>query len=296
MAYYFPPKGKPRIFGSFADRQYAVWKNAEKIYKIDPACMTLVMPLFWGVPTLDYSKRANHATYTGIQYKNKGLILSSHGNAGADTDVIKNDVDKIITHNRNSWSVIVRANLKEAKSHNHLFNQRCNHNGAGGVFFRRKLEESMLLGWRVPGGSSYGWEGTISPSVLKKEYTWSVVLDYPGKTTYISQNFLREIATDGSPRYSDTFNDGYCFGRCTDWSNYYGWDGSICFALAFDKVVLSKSQIDIFVDRPWDLYRPVSRPIYFLPSVGWTRKISGVTNPAKVCGISVGGISKVLGF
>jgi len=30
-------------------------------------------------------------------------------------------------------------------------------------------------------------------------------------------------------------------------------------------IVYTANQIALFHDRPWDIYRPVSRPVYFLP-------------------------------
>ena len=35
--------------------------------------------------------------------------------------------------------------------------------------------------------------------------------------------------------------------------------------------------------------------IWDAAAVGWTGKISGVTNPAKICGVAIANISKVMG-
>ena len=67
--YFHKPQEKPRKWGSFQDVQYAIRKNAEKIYQIDPDSMVLCMPLFWGLPPLDYSKFGNHGTNYGATYQ-----------------------------------------------------------------------------------------------------------------------------------------------------------------------------------------------------------------------------------
>ena len=95
MSYYFPPKDKPRIWGNFADRQYAIRENLEKIYKIDPDNDVLRIPLFWGLPILDYSNYANHGTNHGATYKNGSFVFN-----GSDTyiNVLNNDSLKIASN------------------------------------------------------------------------------------------------------------------------------------------------------------------------------------------------------
>ena len=81
MGHYFPSKGKPRLWGSFSDRQYAIKKNLEKIYKINPGNMSLCLPLFWGLPILDYSGEANRGINQGAQYKFRDFYYFITNNA-----------------------------------------------------------------------------------------------------------------------------------------------------------------------------------------------------------------------
>ncbi|MBE9483731.1 MAG: hypothetical protein IMY74_02725, partial [Bacteroidetes bacterium] len=66
---------KPPRWGSPADVRYAIKINAEKIYDVDPNSIVLAMPLFWGLPLLDYSGKNNHGTNHGATYKDGSLLF-----------------------------------------------------------------------------------------------------------------------------------------------------------------------------------------------------------------------------
>ena len=62
--------------------------------------------------------------------------------------------------------------------------------------------------------------------------------------------------------------------------------------------VFTQEQISKFNEFPYGLYQKVIEPIYYFtatPAVGWTGKINTVTNPAKINGVAVANITKVLG-
>ena len=89
--YFHKPQEKPRRWGSFQDVQYAIRKNAEKIYQIDPDSIVLCMPLFWGLPPLDYSGKNNHGTNYGATYKDGGLDFDGSNDYISSTGV--NEID-----------------------------------------------------------------------------------------------------------------------------------------------------------------------------------------------------------
>ena len=70
---------KPPRWGSPLDVQYAIKVNAEKVYDVDPDSIVLAMPLFWGLPCLDYSGKRNDGVNHGAYYKDGELEFDGFG-------------------------------------------------------------------------------------------------------------------------------------------------------------------------------------------------------------------------
>lgn len=247
----------PVRWGSFADVQYAVKVNAEKIYGIDSDSFVLNMPGFWGLPPLDYSGKGHHGINYGTYYKNSTLDYDGNTDkialpnlelSGATPRTI---ILEIIAGSKSSIQSIIGwgENVKERQFIVHYcvvsandiyisFNDNDYYTSINAII---EGERHTLI-------VSYDG-GALSTS--------SVQININGE----EKSLTKAGSGTGSANTTDTgYTLGYDYG--TDPARYF--DGIInrCDIL---NISITTEQKKLFNDLPYGLYQKVLRPIYLLP-------------------------------
>ena len=234
---------KPPRWGSPADVQYSIKQNMESIYKCNPDDEVLIMPLFWGLPCLDFSGKNNHGTNHGATYKDGSLIFDGVG------DYILTAIDgtAMDSFTFSAWMDYVDI------STNRMF------------FDTNGTQRFTVYTWSTGNISIYDGttNRTFSQSFITSGLMYiTVTVDGSTGTLFVDGNQYG-VTVDTSLLSGDTFDAPLYLG-----SNYLGND---TFAKNLDEVRISKAArtaetIGIFYERPWDLYRRVARPIWSLPA------------------------------
>ena len=245
--YFHKPQEKPRKWGSFQDVQYAIRKNAEKIYQIDPDSIVLCMPLFWGLPPLDYSKFGNHGTNYGATYQDGSLDFDG--------------VDDYVNASTTGMSTVIGTVSAWAKV-----------TGIGSgpgtefVFFHRVPATNTRIFLQKAAAADYSFTvgiGEVMSADTGSDFVqneWvhiALVWDTGSYDAYFNGD---KVIDGGSYANFDNLNSEIYFGKAV--ASNREIDGLIDETY-ISNVVCTADQIALFHDRPWGLYRPVSRPVYF---------------------------------
>jgi len=247
MAYYFPPQQKPQRWGNFQSVQYAIRKNSEKIFGVDPDSNVLNIPGFWGLPALDYSKYNNHGTSyqwdRGIVNNNTGRLEVSHspvlGASGLSYSVL-------ILHDGitlDTWGGIYCKRTNAAGDDAQYSLQRYLSSGYVNVYHGSISSVSLL---------------SVTTSLLANAGYLGIVFDRSGIDAY-NDGKLIERASFGT---AVPAGDGsLLLGReRTDIATYSA--DYICKIFSVYNSILTAEQIALFYARKWDLYRRVGRTYY----------------------------------
>jgi hypothetical protein len=236
---------------SFADVQYAIRVNSEKIYDCDPDDDVLVMPLFWGLPPLDYSGYNNHGTNHGATYKDGSLDFDGgddyvdtsykHSGAGSISFWIKSDS---------------LAGDKLFAGHNDGNNRRFYIGIAGTDTFYGfgDTYEKTGVGNPQPHGMAVGnWyyltlTGDGSTARYYIDNVEIATLSYSWNAGASANNFYIGAALSGVMTYANGTID----------------------EVRISKATRSADQIALFNDNKYGLYQKVGRPIWSIPAVGVT--------------------------
>ena len=239
---------KPSRWGSFADVQYAIRVNSEKIYDCNPDDDVLVMPLFWGLPCWDYSGYNNHGTNHGATYKDGSLDFGGN-------DYVDVDGTSLIT---SPSAITVSA---WARPDSLTVDQR---------LISRWATQFML--WMDTGGVGDGWAWIVATSAgdVKigednsdasggKQFIVGTALSAGQAKIYVDGQETDSIALPGNISASAA-------------NILVGKFGSAYFGGVIDEVRIAKTDrsadtISLFYDRPWDLYLRIARPIWSIPAV-----------------------------
>lgn len=238
-SYNIPP---PR-WGSPADVQYAVKINAEKIYTVEYNNIVMLLPLFWGLPIIDYSIYGNNGDLSTVQFKSGGLDFPGAGNSYVDcgnhSSLSLSSLSAVsLIHPR--WEATYRTIIGSSAS--------------GGYQFRIEPDHAMRLIKQglVAMGLSTG-------TVPNRKHTAGVTYDRPTGDIkfYIEgapagtgskiQDFVFSNVLLGARKYNSELYDGFLYN------------------INLAKIVYSAEQIGLFNDLPYGLYQKVSRPFYLLP-------------------------------
>ena len=277
----------PPRWGSHADVQRAIQTNAEKIYGINPKDVMLSLPLFWGLPTLDVSGKNNHGTNQGALYKNDGFDFN--GSTRIDIDSI-GSFEAFIDDGPYTVNVLVKTNLLNTRQ------VIIGDWSSGGTNKSFAIE---FGGWAVPNnvistvmGQANANIGYLNSGVVYDAVTYyNIIVSWDGS--------VRKIYVQGKCRNEDViagmvFGTNTSIGRAGDLALLY-LNGNVKFLNIF-KTSIDENQAALFNDIPYGLYQQVSAPIYYsAPTIGWTGKINGITNPGKINGVSVADIASVMG-
>lgn len=256
--YFHKAQEKPQRWGNFQDIQYAVRVNSAKVYDCDPDNNVLVMPLFWGLPPMDYSGKKNHGTNYGSTYKDGSLDFNG------TSDYISTTWPGILGANPRSVFARVRLDGVLAVDNATIVGWGGN-NMVAGKRYHFRIDDSNNYGLRVEIKSGYvsgttavgaGWR-SVGHTFDGSNVT-DVKLFLDGKTDTIVASVAQTIDTENAIPFTVARGT-----LAVSQLRYFA--GMMEFVSVFD-VALTANQIALFHDRPWDLYRPVSRPIYSIPT------------------------------
>lgn len=255
--YFHKAQEKPQRWGNFQDIQYAIRVNSAKIYDCDPDSNVLVMPLFWGLPPLDYSGFNNHGKNYGSVYKDRRQEFDG------DNDYINVNHHNSIDFADEDFSISLWFKTDSIKGNNYFFTK--NYGGVGVKWYGVNLYVAELkIIFFVDDGT------TNSKVETTNDYNdgfWHLATFVRNTVTnkiiaYIDGQFNAEVV-DGSGSVANTGN--LVIGSRSDFSAIRFYDGFIA-DIRISNVAPTANQIALFYDRPWDLYKPVSRPIYSIPA------------------------------
>lgn len=265
--YYFKPQQKPRRWGSFQDVQYAIRKNSEKIYGVNPDSDILVMPLFWGLPLLDYSGKANHGTNHGATYKDGSLNFNGESNYVEGKDIDGAGLFSELT-------VSCRVNLDTAAvDYKGILDKSDAFNSNVNPVFRLFLADNVgdkKFRWKVWGADGVSAGNVDSDSATINEWI-HIVGRYDGSEVAMWINGGKQAITQSETGNLNDKSNNLRIGV----SNSFFIDGLID-EVRISNIARTADQIALFHDCPWDLYRPVSRPIYSLPSMAIMNQFQGL--------------------
>ena len=242
--YFHKAQQKPRLYGSFQDRQYSIWRNLEKIYGVDHKTEVLIIPGFWGLPPRDYSKYGNHGTNHGATYKDGSLDFDGSNDY---VDLISTIIDPSNT----DFTVSAISKIDTLNVDRNI------------IAYDGGSPEMYYLYYDTPDLKTYDQtSGKITLLASPSVDTWYhiVLVSQSGDITgYV--NGEKKVGPQTFAFHTPSVNLLIGAGA----SRYH--DG-IIDEVRISKAARTSDQIALFYDRPWDLYRPVARVIYSIPAAG----------------------------
>lgn len=247
--HFHKPQEKPSRWGSFADVQYAIWDNLEKIYGCDHESEVLIMPLFWGFPLLDYSVNGHKTTNHSTIYKD-GNISFNGTNAYTTTDAA--------IGNLNDFTVAGWFYRKTAAGEDFYWSLGYNNTNSMLVFWNSESSEFLRI---IIATISFTSNVTLIPNQWQH-----IVITRSGSTMTVYVDLSSDSATPSANTINQKFELGYAVTRAKAGSYFNGATKEIRIA----KTARTADQIALFNDNKYGLYQPVGRPIWSIPAVGVT--------------------------
>ena len=236
---------KPPRWGSPADIEYAIKVNAEKVYDVDPDSIVLAMPLFWGLPCLDYSGKRNDGVNHGAYYKDGELEF-----VAADNDYIDCGHDASLQFGTGDFSVFARIKytINDATFRGIIGRYIL---GEGWLFV---IYNACLAFYDSPADH---WHNLISDPLndnsfhavgfVKSGTSLKVYVDgLESNDLTVSSDFIESIIWIGSYTANKSF-------------------GGFIDKVGISNAALSANQIALFHALPYGLYQPVVRRFYSIP-------------------------------
>lgn len=255
---------KPWRWGGDTDIQYAVKENAGKIYGINPDNIVLAMPMFPNAPLLDYSKSGNHGIEVGGPTW-RGQSLSFDG------------VDDYV----NVAASASMNNLTDQLTISLWFKQDVVQQGKD-LIYQYKQSSTYIYKFYLSSGTkriswstdtSVGAASVTSVTNFEANQWYHLVGIYNGSNNiiYVNGVYDNQIAQSGT--LDAPIGVGY-FRMAAQ-----PYRGLIDNPL-ISNIALTADQVALMNDRPWGLYEPVSRPVYFFQSA-----VGGFDYPNWMAGI-----------
>jgi len=269
---------KPVRWGSEADVQYAIAKNSEKIYGVDPDSNVLTMPLFFGFPCLDFSGKQNHGTpYGGVAYHSGSLDFD-----GTDDYVgVGSGVPTSLKMGTGSFTVSAWVTID-------AYTTTGGRIVAVGTNVKRyELRETLTV-------TDKRIYLTIDDDTTKTDlFLTASNLDDSNRHYIVGvrdrASDLLRIYIDGIQKVSgaDNTNNSIdedtaaCIGRLSEADAFF--DGLIADT-RINNIALTVEQIALFYARKWDLYRRVGRTYYSVAAASgfqpaWARNSNIILQP-----------------
>ena len=211
------------------------------------------MPLFWGLPPLDYFSFGNHGINSGTYYKLGDLDFD-----GITAHIKISDSNSLVFTNSftlNAW-VYPTTVCRD--------------------FIIGKTKGFMVNGMEL----EWGWTTVVKPAVqwFGSDFTYGETLTYPieNQWNYVGATYdgtdviyyLNGAADGGYTPSNPPPNTTYPLkiGTFDDRVSTYDFEGIIS-EVSISNIVFTVDQIALFHDRHWDLYRPVARIFYSIPEI-----------------------------
>jgi len=266
MAYYFPPQQKPQRWGNFQSVQYAIRKNSEKIFGVDPDSNVLVMPLFFGFPCLDFSGKQNHGTPVGgVAYHSGSLDfdgVDDYVDAGDSTSLqiagamtVSAWINVSTLPAASNWDGIVSkggdASDGAGEDHNYLL-----------ILDNANFGTGQAVTWMFENsaGTNYQarWITTLSSGLRHLVGVYNT-----NTNQMILYNNGVAVATTNSITATPTTNSQTAMiGRNRNGVAALFYFNGLIDEVRISNVALTAEQIALFYARPWDLYKRVGRTYY----------------------------------
>ena len=244
---------KPDQWGSPADIQYAVKENAGRIYGINPDNIALAMPMWEMAGNRAYGQSKNNivgAIGTSLKWQANGL------KGGATYDDANNIIDCGTIIDPRTWSgitIIYSGNMIDQAAYPSICTNMLSEAYYGNFNF--SYESSYIINWR-PGNNESALSYSLGVSTRRMiAVTWI-------------KNSTAKIYVNGQEKASGDKTNGWLASNYTTQINGYyrgAWRTSSLHYnfLNIFSVALTANQVASMYDRPWGLYEPVSRPVYF---------------------------------
>ena len=247
---------KPQLWGSFQDRQYAIWRNLEETYGVDHETEALIMPLFWGLPCLDYSKYGNHGVNHGATCKDRSLLFDGADDYIEISNSASLNITEKITISIRFYPINLTAQWQGLLTKRAIDGSQIDY----GVVIEGSGNDVCL---NITGGDDNHCASGFDVAENEQQHIIATfneannVLEiYKNKINILSTTDTGSIQSNNLPVIIGD----------TGWTgNNQHFSGKID-EVRISNVIYIADQIALFHDRPWDLYRPVSRPIYSIPA------------------------------
>jgi len=258
---------KPERWGSEADIQYAIRKNSEKIYGVDPDSNVLVMPLFFGFPCLDFSGKQNHGTPVGGVAYHSGS-LDFNGTTGYVDGGSNPSLDNLVDSGDFSGAAQIYMTAHSAITGSPGWRQR--------IFAKRNAAPTD--GWVVSigdiksidfvsisagsGDAIYKSSADDIPLNQWKFVAFAYTNSSQSAKLYIDgQEVSYTVQTAGVDATHIDSSASLRIGASYNLAAYQFFNGLIP-EVRINNIALTAEQIALFYARPWDLYRRVGRTYY----------------------------------
>jgi len=233
---------KPARWGSYADVMYAIRKNSEKIYGVDPDSNVLCMPLFWGFPCLDFSGKQNHGTPVGgVAYHGESLDFD-----GVDDYV---GVGDLSAFSSDSYSVLLW-----------LKADSLSHTEYPGI-----ISNNVWVGFNIHTttiGILYAGTGGLNRIQTSEGYITTAKGFHLVLTL---EHGIGHKLYKNSVKTHENANFPASVWGITEISGTTRWSGLIS-EIRVNDVAHTAEQIALFYDLPYGLYQQVNRPFWSIPA------------------------------
>lgn len=239
----------PARWGSFAEVQYAVRVNAEKIYGVNPDLYQLNLPFFWGLPVVDYSNNQNSIINYNVKYRNNALLYDGN------TDYLK------VLHN-SSLDIGTNFTVTARLSPTVLGNRMLFRKFVSGTEDKHilLLSDAGLLKVRTLLFNIGATVASTSGLSLNSANNIAVTYDNVNVCIYIKGREDAIAARTGNVVDS---NGHLYIGKNPD-NAAQDFDGSM-ETMDWYCGTYTAQQVALFNDLPYYLYRRIVRPFYLLP-------------------------------
>lgn len=249
---------KPLRWGSPADIEYAIKVNAERVYNVDPDSIVLAIPLFWGLPPLDYSGNRNDGTNYGPYYKDGELSFDGNN------DYIDCGNNNSLNLSEGSYLTIgAWIKIGDLNNYHRIF-QKEETTSIFNYFFDIEITTGKARCGFYNGTSN---EASTNNQVVTPNLWYYVVVSHNTSANTINF-YVNGMLVPSGTSVGDTTKDvitntsSALIGKSV-WDVWM--DGFIGEVHAFN-IILTADQTALLHALPYGLYQPVARVIYSIPA------------------------------